>query len=102
MRPCSTPSSCSRPDELAAGGRRAGGSGAGAAWLPTRATARRSWASTRSGSGDEFCVEVRITDSTVGVRDSKNQAGSSFIVPHSAWTHFIDTTKRRVQHSAEK
>ena len=49
--------------------------------------------STRSGSGDEFCVEVRITDSTVGVRDSKNQTGPSFIVPTSAWTHFIDTAK---------
>ena len=39
--------------------------------------------STRSGGANEDCVEVRITEDSVGVRDSKNQAGLSFAVPGS-------------------
>ena len=31
--------------------------------------------STRSGSNDEGCVEVRLTEDAVGVRDSKNVTG---------------------------
>jgi transcriptional regulator with XRE-family HTH domain len=45
--------------------------------------------STRSSGGSEGCVEVLITDTAVGVRDSKNQAGPSFTVPTGAWIPFV-------------
>ena len=49
--------------------------------------------SSYSGAANENCVEVRITDGSVGVRDSKNQAGPTFAVPGPAWTHFVTATR---------
>lgn len=50
-----------------------------------------------SGGANEACVEVRITDAAVGVRDSKNPAGPSFSVPPANWQAFVATpiTPRR-------
>lgn len=47
--------------------------------------------STRSGAANEMCVEVRITDTTVGVRDSKHRTGPTVAVPTTAWAQFINT-----------
>ena len=42
-----------------------------------------------SGAANESCVEVRITEAEVGVRDSKNAAGPSFSVPPASWRAFV-------------
>lgn len=42
-----------------------------------------------SGSGDEACVEVRIADTGVGVRDSKNLAGPVFSFSLASWRAFV-------------
>ncbi|MGP4014283.1 DUF397 domain-containing protein [Saccharopolyspora sp. 5N708] len=50
--------------------------------------------SSRSTSGNETCVEVRIiAESTVGVRDSKDQEAGAFWVPPVAWASFIGQVK---------
>ena len=46
-----------------------------------------------SSSGGSGCVEVRMTEAGVGVRDSKNQAGPSFFVGTEAWGGFVDATR---------
>ena len=45
--------------------------------------------SSRSGAGNENCVEVRSTNLGVGVRDSKNQAGPAFSFDAGAWAAFL-------------
>jgi hypothetical protein len=45
--------------------------------------------STRSAAASEACVEVRITDVWVGVRDSKYPAGPSFLVASGTWGRFV-------------
>lgn len=58
--------------------------------LPVRAT---DWfKSSHSGAASEGCMEVRITDATVGVRDSKHR-GPSFAVPTGAWNRFVAAVK---------
>jgi hypothetical protein len=47
-----------------------------------------------SGSGNETCVEVRITDVAVGVRDSKNAAGPAFTFAPSRWRAFVGEADR--------
>ena len=42
-----------------------------------------------SSSGSSGCVEVRIMDTVVGIRDSKNQDGPSFLVSAETWGGFI-------------
>jgi hypothetical protein len=45
--------------------------------------------SSYSGTANDDCIEVCITDSSVSVRDSKNSAGHSFTVPPATWKTFV-------------
>ncbi len=45
--------------------------------------------SIRSAGASEACVEVRITECSVGVRDSKNATGPSVAVPVASWVRFV-------------
>ena len=45
--------------------------------------------STRSTGGGDNCVEVRITDTATGVRDSKNPAGEQLILTHRAFSALL-------------
>jgi hypothetical protein len=45
--------------------------------------------SSRSGSANEGCVEVRLTDVVVGVRDSKNVTGPVFEFAPVQWRAFV-------------
>jgi hypothetical protein len=36
-----------------------------------------------------LCVEVRLTGSSAGVRDSKNRNGSVFAFSPATWTRFV-------------
>lgn len=45
-----------------------------------------------SGSGNETCVEVRITEDSVGVRDSKNIFGPEFTFSPASWRAFVAET----------
>lgn len=45
--------------------------------------------SSHSAGSNNDCVEVRITGTRVGVRDSKNPDGPHLTLPTSAWTAFL-------------
>jgi hypothetical protein len=47
-----------------------------------------------SGGANEACVEVRITDVAVGVRDSKNAAGPAFSFAPADWRAFVGKADR--------
>lgn len=49
--------------------------------------------STRSGGNDEGCVEVRLTEVAVGVRDSKNVTGPAFRFAPGEWQTFVVAAK---------
>ncbi|HVK25625.1 MAG TPA: DUF397 domain-containing protein [Actinokineospora sp.] len=50
----------------------------------------RGWIkSSRSSGNGAACVEVRLTDASVGVRDSKNVTGPRLALPPSSWTRFL-------------
>ena len=49
--------------------------------------------STRSGSTNANCVEMRLTDTAVGVRDSKNRLGPAFAFAPPAWRGLLTATK---------
>jgi hypothetical protein len=51
--------------------------------------------SSRSGGSGANCVEVRITDVAVSVRDSKNAAGPVFSVDPGAWGEFVSSVTDR-------
>jgi len=42
-----------------------------------------------SGGANESCVEVRITEVAVGVRDSKNSSGPAFSFAPAGWRAFV-------------
>lgn len=48
--------------------------------------------SSRSSGGSDNCVEVRMTDTAVGVRDSKNPDGPVHSFTHRAWRAFLAST----------
>ncbi|SDJ68610.1 protein of unknown function [Actinopolyspora mzabensis] len=48
--------------------------------------------SSRSSGASDNCVEVRLTDTAVGVRDSKNPDGPVHTFTHHAWRAFLHTT----------
>ncbi|RKT51721.1 DUF397 domain-containing protein [Saccharothrix australiensis] len=50
--------------------------------------------SSRSAAGSDACVEVRFTETTVGVRDSKDTAGPEFSFGLHAWRSFLTSAKR--------
>ena len=45
--------------------------------------------STRSAGASDACVEVRITDTATGVRDSKNPAGGRLTLSRQAFDAFL-------------
>jgi hypothetical protein len=45
--------------------------------------------STRSTSGSDNCVEVRVTDAVARVRDSKNTAGGELSLDLAAFAAFV-------------
>ncbi|MCP2168206.1 DUF397 domain-containing protein [Goodfellowiella coeruleoviolacea] len=45
--------------------------------------------SSRSGSGGDNCVEVRLGRELVGVRDSKNRHGGALLVGSARWRVFV-------------
>jgi hypothetical protein len=50
----------------------------------------RGWfKSSYSDSGNDQCVEVRIDQDTVGVRDSKSPTAGAIWLPPTAWTEFL-------------
>lgn len=51
--------------------------------------------SSHSSGGSNGCVEVRLTDTTVHVRDSKNPTGPQFTLTTWAWHSFLTSTSRR-------
>jgi uncharacterized protein DUF397 len=48
-----------------------------------------------SGAANEACVEVRITEAGVGVRDSKNASGPAFSFARTDWRTFLSLTAPR-------
>ncbi|WP_309148818.1 DUF397 domain-containing protein [Saccharopolyspora gregorii] len=48
--------------------------------------------SSRSNSGGN-CVEVAVTPSTVGVRDTKNRAAGHFTASYEQWSTFVAAIK---------
>ncbi|SHH01062.1 DUF397 domain-containing protein [Streptoalloteichus hindustanus] len=51
--------------------------------------------SSRSTAANNSCVEVRITDNTVAVRDSKNRSGATLNFSHHAWSSFLQRFKEK-------
>jgi hypothetical protein len=49
--------------------------------------------SRRSGGGSDNCVEVRITDTATGVRDSKNPAGGQLTIGWVGFGAFVASVK---------
>jgi hypothetical protein len=49
--------------------------------------------SSRSSGGSDSCVEVRITDVTVGVRDTKDRKSGSLELTARAWEAFLGTQR---------
>ena len=47
--------------------------------------------SSYSAGSNDACVEVRLTASAVGIRDSKNPQGPALRVPLARWNDFLAT-----------
>ncbi|MEV6229069.1 DUF397 domain-containing protein [Saccharopolyspora shandongensis] len=45
--------------------------------------------SSRSAAASDACVEVRLTDQAVAVRDSKAPEDGRIVVGHAAWRAFL-------------
>ncbi|ONI77257.1 DUF397 domain-containing protein [Actinosynnema sp. ALI-1.44] len=45
--------------------------------------------SSYSGAGTDNCVEVRISDYTASVRDTKNRTAGTLDLPATAWRQFL-------------
>ncbi|MGW6935238.1 DUF397 domain-containing protein [Lentzea sp. NPDC054927] len=54
--------------------------------------------SSHSAGGSDACVEVRFSDVTVGVRDSKNPDGPRFGISPAAWRAFLGAVRARADH----
>lgn len=50
--------------------------------------------STRSSPSGDNCVEIALDGVRVGVRDSKNRAGSVLQFDAQSWQEFLDGAKR--------
>lgn len=55
------------------------------------ATWRKSSRSNQEGQ----CVEIALTVTTVGIRDSKNVESGHLVVEPRSWAAFVDVVKRR-------
>jgi hypothetical protein len=52
---------------------------------------RNKWIKASASNGNGNCVEVRITDDAVAVRDTKaNGAGPELVYTHAEWAAFLD------------
>ncbi|GLW94429.1 DUF397 domain-containing protein [Actinokineospora globicatena] len=49
--------------------------------------------SSRSGAADENCVEARLTETVVRVRDTKNRTAGTLAVPPATWTALVTGLK---------
>ncbi|SER54797.1 DUF397 domain-containing protein [Actinokineospora terrae] len=49
--------------------------------------------SSRSGAVNENCVEVRLTDTAVCVRDTKHRAAGALNVTPATWTALVTSLK---------
>ncbi|MGH3621838.1 MAG: DUF397 domain-containing protein [Sciscionella sp.] len=49
--------------------------------------------STHSAANDYSCVEVRLTDTAIGIRDSKNRLGPPFAFASTAWDGLLATVR---------
>jgi hypothetical protein len=49
--------------------------------------------SSQSSSGNDTCVEVRITGTAVGVRDTKDRASGALDLTARAWEAFLGTQR---------
>ncbi|WP_104482321.1 DUF397 domain-containing protein [Actinokineospora auranticolor] len=49
--------------------------------------------SSHSAAAEENCVEIRLTRSAVGIRDTKNRSGGALALPPVSWRTLIDGTK---------
>ncbi|MEU5848269.1 DUF397 domain-containing protein [Saccharopolyspora shandongensis] len=49
--------------------------------------------STRSSGSSNACVEVRLTNRAVAVRDSKAPEAGRLVFGHGAWRGFVDALK---------
>nr|WP_184698564.1 DUF397 domain-containing protein [Saccharothrix tamanrassetensis] len=47
--------------------------------------------SSYSTGGNDNCVEVRLTTTDAGIRDSKNPQGEALRVPRTRWTDFLSS-----------
>ncbi|TDD52285.1 DUF397 domain-containing protein [Saccharopolyspora elongata] len=50
--------------------------------------------STRSSGSSNACVEVRLTDRAVAVRDSKAPGDGQIVVSHAAWRGFLSRVEQ--------
>lgn len=53
------------------------------------ADAGLTWVRSSRCAPNQNCVELRITDEVVGVRDSKNIEGSTLSFTHEKWSVFL-------------
>lgn len=51
--------------------------------------------SSYSNSGSDACIEVRFTDATAGVRDSKDRQGGALWLSSYSWSGFLSFAKSR-------
>ena len=47
------------------------------------------WFKSSYSSSSQGCVEVAMTTSVVGVRDTKDRAGGTLVVPREHWRAFL-------------
>ncbi|GAB3468674.1 DUF397 domain-containing protein [Actinophytocola sediminis] len=58
----------------------------------TRAEWRKSSFSGGTGGGNDNCVEVAFSGPATALRDSKNTAGPTLVVPATAWKALLNAT----------
>ena len=57
--------------------------------MAARAEDLPTWFKSSRSSGNGACVEVAITSTYIGIRDSKNKTGPALAVDRRAFTEFI-------------
>ena len=53
-----------------------------------------SWIKSSYSSNPGGCVEVALTSSAVGLRDTKDRSGGTLIFDHRRWASFLRAVKR--------
>jgi hypothetical protein len=52
-----------------------------------------SWFKSSRSAGNGACVEVAVTSTYIGVRDSKDRTGPALAVDRRAWSEFIQAVR---------